>query len=414
MNKSTFFTATLLTALIGAGSVQSQAGSTPALRFFVAFAVGNTVLAGSYQNPPEQTALREKYLPGRSIVHPGPANPDSIPVTGTPASPALSVQPEAITMTVGSIPARLPLTPVAPPADGGTPLETTKREEPSPTPMVPDIPIYESNVIGSRYVELPFNKTVSIIFDSPVRSVDLGSRDLMADRADGVENVLKVKAAKMGFNETNFSVITADGKFHSFVVNYNEQTPLLALNLANSVTKAGDQLSMNARRKYIDNQNEGSGFIQFENVRASQSDVVFSCAEILKKRRSVRHLGIQKDQLEATIRGVFVRDNVIYFKLGIRNKSTIHYDIDQVRFFIVDETVAKRTSRQELEMQPFYVHNDAIKTVRGGGEVERVVAFQKFTIPDNKRIQVVMGEIDGGRNLSFLVSNADLIQADTL
>lgn len=103
--------------------------------------------------------------------------------------------------------------------------------------MIPDIPIYESNVIGSRYVELPFNKTVSIIFDSPVRSVDLGSRDLMADRADGVENVLKVKAAKMGFNETNFSVITADGKFHSFVANYNEQPPLLALNLATTVTK---------------------------------------------------------------------------------------------------------------------------------------------------------------------------------
>lgn len=412
MDKYTLFTAAFLTALIGAGSVQSQAGSTRTSRAYVAFGVRNTGTIGTYRNPREQAALREKYGIGRPVQQPRLLAGDSLPPASMSPLPALSVWPQSTTATGGALPTQLPLASVAPPAEAG--ISPEKREEGGRVPMIPDIPIYESNVIGSRYVELPFNKTVSIIFDSPVRSVDLGSRDLMADRADGVENVLKVKAAKMGFNETNFSVITADGKFHSFVANYNEQPPLLALNLATTVTKMGDQLSMNARRKYIDNQNEGSGFIQFENVRASQSDVVFSCAEILKKRRSVRHLGVQKDQMEATVRGVFVRDNVIYFKLGIRNKSNLHYDIDQIRFFVVDETVAKRTSRQELEMQPFYVHNDAIKTVRGGGEVERVVAFQKFTIPDNQRIQVVMGEIDGGRNLSFMVSNADLIQADTL
>ena len=72
----------------------------------------------------------------------------------------------------------------------------------------PSIPIAEASVIKSYYIELPFNKTVSIIFNSPVRSVDLGSRFIIADKAADVENVLKVKASVMGFNETNFSVIT--------------------------------------------------------------------------------------------------------------------------------------------------------------------------------------------------------------
>ncbi len=58
----------------------------------------------------------------------------------------------------------------------------------------------------------------------------------MANKAVDVENVLKVKASQIGFNETNFSVMTADGKFYSFVVNYNETPVLLALNLSGQMS----------------------------------------------------------------------------------------------------------------------------------------------------------------------------------
>ncbi|MCY7358371.1 MAG: DUF4138 domain-containing protein, partial [Rudanella sp.] len=112
--------------------------------------------------------------------------------------------------------------------------------------------------------------------------------------------------------------------------------------------------------------------------------------------------------------GVYVKDNVIYYKIGIKNKSNIHYDIDQLRFFVIDNAVAKRTSQQEIEMKPFYVFNENIRTIQGKTEVERVLAFQKFTIPDNKRVQVMMGELNGGRNVSFMLSNDDIIQASKL
>ena len=74
----------------------------------------------------------------------------------------------------------------------------------SPRKVAPEMTISPSAVVKSYYVELPFNKTVSVIFPSPIRSVDLGSRDIIADKAADVENVLKVKATQIGFNETNF------------------------------------------------------------------------------------------------------------------------------------------------------------------------------------------------------------------
>ena len=50
-----------------------------------------------------------------------------------------------------------------------------------------------------------------VIFPAPIRYVDLGSIDLLAAKADGAENVLRVKAASRTIrSETNLSVITDD------------------------------------------------------------------------------------------------------------------------------------------------------------------------------------------------------------
>ena len=69
-------------------------------------------------------------------------------------------------------------------------------------------------VIEPYQVEVTFAKTVHILFPAAVKYVDLGSTDLVAGKADGAENVLRVKSAVRGFpGETNFSVITSDGVF---------------------------------------------------------------------------------------------------------------------------------------------------------------------------------------------------------
>lgn len=278
----------------------------------------------------------------------------------------------------------------------------------------PEIPIKASSVIASYYVELPFNKTLSIIFDAPIRSVDLGSRDIIANKASDVENVLKVKAGRLGFNETNFSVITADGKFWSFVANFNESPAILALNLAGAKAGNSEKLSLDAKSTFINGQNMRDGVIQFSGVQATQSEVVANCARIINKHRSVRHLGVEANLMEASIKGLYIKENVSYFKMTMENKSNINYDLDYVRFFIVDKTTAKRTSTQEVEILPFYVYNEAIRTIKGKMVVERVYAFQKFTIPDNKRIMVMAGEVNGGRNLSFVINNSDIMGADKL
>ena len=49
-------------------------------------------------------------------------------------------------------------------------------------------------------VQVTFNKTVHILFPAAIRYVDLGSSDIIAGKADGAENVLRIKAAIENFS----------------------------------------------------------------------------------------------------------------------------------------------------------------------------------------------------------------------
>ena len=86
--------------------------------------------------------------------------------------------------------------------------------------------------IEPRKIEAGFTKTVHILFPSPVTYIDIGSMDIIAGKADGAENVVRVKAAVRNFTaETNLTVITEDGGFFTFDVHYAENPAVSTLNL---------------------------------------------------------------------------------------------------------------------------------------------------------------------------------------
>ena len=65
-----------------------------------------------------------------------------------------------------------------------------------------------------------------------VRYVDLGNNHIIAGKADGAENVIRVKATTEGFpGETNFSVICEDGSFFSFNAKYAREPEMLNIEM---------------------------------------------------------------------------------------------------------------------------------------------------------------------------------------
>jgi len=94
--------------------------------------------------------------------------------------------------------------------------------------------LQEQNYIGSYRMTVGFQKTTHLIFPYAVSYVDLGNGGIIADKARGAENIVKVKASQQDFPETNMTVVTTDGRLYSFLVNYDANPRVLNYNLAST------------------------------------------------------------------------------------------------------------------------------------------------------------------------------------
>ena len=222
-------------------------------------------------------------------------------------------------------------------------------------------------------LEVTYDKTVHVIFPAEVRYVDLGSPDLIAGKADGAENVIRVKATVRNFpNETNMSVITEDGSFYTFNVKYAAEPLLL-------------NVEMCLIMKSIHKQN----------------------------KREVKHIGCKRFGIQYLLKGIYTHNGLLYFHTEIRNQSNVPFDVDYITWKIVDKKVAKRTAVQERIILPLRAQNYA--TLVPGKKSERTVfTMAKFTIPDGKCLVVELNEKNGGRHQSFVIENEDLVRANTI
>jgi len=234
-------------------------------------------------------------------------------------------------------------------------------------------------------------KTTNIIFPQAIISVDRGSRYILAQKAKGVENILQVKAARDSFPETNLSVITADGRLNSFVVNYSSQ-PTLNLSITESTVKNS---------------------ITFSETNYNKADVTRYAKLALKENTNGAVARYKTAGIRFGVQGFFIHDDVIYCRLEIENRTNIGYDIGQLRFFIRDQQKAKRTATQEIEVTPVLAEN-SIETVKANSTQAIVFALPKFTIPDKKYLVLQLMEKNGGRHLEVRVKNRQLVQAKLL
>ena len=106
-------------------------------------------------------------------------------------------------------------------------------------------------MIPPHGLEVTYDKTVHVIFPAAVRYVDLGSPNLIAGKADGAENVIRVKATVRDFRaETNMSVITEDGSFYTFNIRYAAEPLLLNVEMCDFIHDGESATAPTTRWRY--------------------------------------------------------------------------------------------------------------------------------------------------------------------
>lgn len=265
----------------------------------------------------------------------------------------------------------------------------------------------DANKMSSYPLFVSDQKTSHLVFPFPVTYVDLGSSGIIAAKATGAENIVRVKAARMQFSETNMTVLTSDGKLYSFVVNYARDPKVLSLDLASRGSAA------EAKRSEISGGGASpareAGEAILSNSPIPQGNLDEYSKRALEKKGSAANESSNQLTVKAGLVGY--QQETLFFPVHITNKSAVTYDVDFIKFYIQDKQVAKRTAEQAIELQPVYVYNVNQKKIESQQTVGQVFVFKKFTIPDKKELVVEVYEKGGGRNIKLRLSNHDVLNA---
>lgn len=251
-------------------------------------------------------------------------------------------------------------------------------------------------------LEVTYDKTTHIIFPSAVRYVDLGSPNLIAGKADGAENVIRVKATVKNFHsETNFSVITESGSFYTFNVKYADEPLLLNIEMKDFIH---DGSTVNRPNNALD--------VYLDELGCESPKLVHLIMKSIHKNnnREIKHIGAKSFGIQYLLRGLYTHNGLLYFHTQIRNSSNVPYDVDFITFKIIDKKVAKRTAIQEQIIFPLRAYNYAVR-VAGKKDERTVFTMEKFTIPEDKQLIVELHEKSGGRHQSFIIENEDIVRA---
>jgi conjugative transposon TraN protein len=174
-------------------------------------------------------------------------------------------------------------------------------------------------------------------FDFPfgIKTVDRGSRDILAQKATGVENILQVKAARPDFDTTNLTVITSDGKLFSFLVGYTDQPLSLNIQINNAASKSQS----------------------FRQCDLNEAKVAAVCTSSYKTiQLKTLHVKDRSSQSELTLCQAFLSMTICFCtRLSFQITLRLKYEIENLRFFVRDKKTPKRTAIQETEIKPLHI-----------------------------------------------------------
>lgn len=235
-------------------------------------------------------------------------------------------------------------------------------------------------------IAVSYYKTTNLIFPYAIKSVDRGSGDVLVQKAKGVDNILQLKAGKENFEQTNLSLVTADGKFYSFLLDFAAQPAVLNISFdKESIALVSGQTN--------------------EEILEKEAGRVVEQSQFLGVRKN--------DQLlRFSLHGIYLSTHAMWLKLQLRNYSQIDFDPDYIRFFLRDRRRSKRTAIQEKEIFPIYTNaKDAIK---GSSAQTWLFAFQPFTVPRHQRLIIETNDKTGGRRIELRIKNKLILRTKKL
>jgi conjugative transposon TraN protein len=254
--------------------------------------------------------------------------------------------------------------------------------------------ITSTDIIPSTEIEVSDIHTTHVILPTKVADIALGHEEVISEKADPTDNIVKVKSVvdkKENFTETSITVVSIDGNIYPMTVGYAKNPKEMSI----SFSDGGNAL--------------------FNDMNVDDDKMRKLSEWIIQKGQYINDLGIEENKMMFLLSSVFTDQDIIAFHLYAKNKSKIDYPIDFVKAHIADKKTGKRYLTQEEELYPFYSYYSGDgNVIHGKDDIDIVFFYKKFTISKEKILYFELYEENGGRNLRFNAPYKTIINAEVM
>jgi conjugative transposon TraN protein len=240
--------------------------------------------------------------------------------------------------------------------------------------------------IGSATIPVTTEKMTNLVFPQPIQTGVKVSKDVLAQKVGGVENVIELKAQRRNFPATNLSVYGRDGRLYSFEVHYTADTPVLNFRVLPGTV---------------------SPVVMVSGLPADEVSLQVDAAELVARRRFLHHR-VRAAGLGLRLSGVYLRDSLEWLVLEMTNRTQVPFRPGYARYFLRDHSEVRRRAMQEQSLTPVY---NGLPVEIGGKGLRRFgLGFSPFTIPRDKRLVIEIAGADG-RTIMLTIKGKYLLRA---
>jgi conjugative transposon TraN protein len=246
--------------------------------------------------------------------------------------------------------------------------------------------------IAQELETIYINELVSTHFitSEPIQYVDISTDHVIGDMP--VKNILRLKP-----NQLEKSATQEQGIVTIVCQKYMIQYRLLYADVQ-AATKS----------KFITSV-DGMGLLLPEITISAEEMKVLSM-QLLNKPKEKPINSSKQSGMKITVNQVFSTGDYYFMDVSIQNRSSIIFEIDQVRFHVKDKKVLKATNVQQIELEAEYVlytQNRIRKRYRN------VFVFKKFTFPNEKTFEIEVSEKQfSGRTIHLKLDYRQILNAE--
>jgi hypothetical protein len=233
------------------------------------------------------------------------------------------------------------------------------------------------------------DKTTALFFKSAVKVISKPTSDF--DVTQKEDALITIKALDAGFAPTRINIQdVSTAKIYHIPVEY-------------SYGRAGRSIKI-----------EGAAPMTVRVIKTGDynyNSVVTQLAEG-KRKDVVDHE--KTGGIKAWVDKLSLAGNRIFFRLDIRNKSNLPYEIDFVRFYIRDLKTVARMATHEQEIVPLITTLHKKTSIAHKQEIAKVFGFHRFSLSEDQALNVELYERNGNRHLYLQIKQNDLDDLKTI